>query len=97
MKQAPGLKPWSFKAFAEMVADADGYMEKLRRAQEDPTSKEARELLMHVMRFVASAGKAVPWSGEERAAEITKLYAMCRRFGVPSGFLTVAPDVPVQR
>ena len=44
------------------------------------------------MRFVASAGKAVPWSGEERAGEITKLYAMCRRFGPPSGFLTVAPD-----
>jgi len=84
--------PWSFKAFAEIVADADVYMEKLRRAQEDPTSKEARELLMHVMRFVSSARKVVPWSGEERAGEMTKLYTMSRRFGTPSGFLTVAPD-----
>ena len=36
--------------------------------------------------------KVVPWSGEERAGEITKMYAMSRRFGIPSGFLTVAPD-----
>ena len=84
--------PWSFKAFSDMVSDADEYMEKLRLAKEDPTSKEARELLKHVMRFVGSAGKQVPWSGEERAAEITKLYAMCRRFGPGSCFLTCAPD-----
>ena len=84
--------PWSFEAFAAMVSNADEYLEKLRVAEEDPTSKEARGLLTHVMRFVASAGKTVPWSGEERASEITKLYAMCRRFGAPSGFLTVAPD-----
>ena len=63
--------PWSFTAFAEMVADADEYRLKLHRATEDPTNKEARELLKHVMRFIASAGKAVPWSGVERAGEIT--------------------------
>ena len=75
-----------------MVADKEVYSQRLRRAKEDPTSKEPRTLLKHVLRSSASAGKVVPWSGEERAAEITKFYAMWRRFGPASAFLTCAPD-----
>ena len=75
-----------------MVADKEMYSERLRKAREDPTSKESRTLLKHVLRFTASAGKAVPWSGEERAAEITKLYAMWRRYGPSSAFITCSPD-----
>ena len=84
--------PLSFQDFRAMVADKDAYMKRLIRAKEDPTSQESRALLKQVLRFSAAAGKAVPWSGEERAAEITKLYAMWRRFGPPSAFLTCAPD-----
>ncbi|CAK0867394.1 unnamed protein product [Prorocentrum cordatum] len=68
------------------------YVERARAAEEDPTSKGARDLLKQVMRFTATAGKVVPWSGEDRAGEITKLYAMWRRFGPASAFLTCAPD-----
>ena len=49
--------PWSFRAFADMVADADQYMEQLRVAQENPTSKEARDLLRHVMYVFFRVGK----------------------------------------
>ncbi|CAK0798449.1 unnamed protein product [Prorocentrum cordatum] len=84
--------PDSFQAFASMMADKDACMERARAAKEDPTSKGARDLLKEVMRFTATAGKVAPWSGEERAGEITKLYAMWRRFGPASAFLTCAPD-----
>ena len=84
--------PASFQAFQEMMDNKDAYIEKLKTAKENPTSKEARELLKHVMRFTAAAGRIIPWSGEERASEITKLYALWRRFGPPSAFLTAAPD-----
>eukprot|EP00959_Pyramimonas_sp_CCMP1952_P123865 2589541-Pyramimonas_sp.AAC.1 len=49
--------PDSFQAFASMMADKDAYMERVRAAKEDPTSKGARDLLKQVMRFTATAGK----------------------------------------
>ena len=83
--------PESFKEFGAAVAEGDKFISDLDAARQDPTSKEARQLLKRVARFVSSAGKEVSWSGEERAAEITKLYAMWRRFGPASCFLPVAP------
>ena len=82
----------SFNAFAAMVADSDTFIERLEVAKVDPLSKDSRELLKSVSRFVVSSGKVVPWSAEERAGEITRLYALWRRFGPPSCFLSLAPD-----
>ena len=75
-----------------MVSDRDVYMAHLQRAKENPTSKEVRELLKRVLQYISTTGKAVPWSGEERADEMTKLHAMWRRFGSPSASLNCAPD-----
>ena len=44
------------------------------------------------MRTLTCAGKGVPWSGEERKAELTHLYALWRFCGVPTCFLTAAID-----
>ena len=82
----------SFNTFAATVANEGSFLERLEAAKNDPLSKESRELLKHVSRFVVSSGKAIPWSAEERAGEITRLYAMWRRFGPPSAFITAAPD-----
>ena len=82
----------SFKTFAAMVASEEDFLKRLDAAKDDPLSKESRELLKHVSRFVVSSGKAIPWSAEERAGEITRLYAMWRRFAPPSAFITAAPD-----
>ena len=73
----------SFKTFAAMVANEEDFLKRLDAAKDDPLSKESRELLKHVSRFVVSSGKAIPWSAEERAGEITRLYAMWRRFAPP--------------
>ena len=43
-------------------------------------------------RFIVSSGRTIPWSAEERSGEMTRLYAMWRRFGPPSCFLSLAPD-----
>ena len=42
--------------------------------------------------FVSMGGKRVPWGADERAGEMSKLYAMLRRFGPPSCFLSLATD-----
>ena len=84
--------PGSFNAFADMVADRDAFLARLDAAQQDPMSKGSRDLLKSISRFVIASGKVVPWSAEERAGEVTRLYAMWRRFGPPSCFLSLAPD-----
>ena len=63
----------SFKTFAAMVANEEDFLKRLDAAKDDPLSKESRKLLKHVSRFVVSSGKAIPWSAEERAGEITRL------------------------
>ena len=84
--------PESFKTFERVLANKERYCAKIEAAKADPTSKAARQLLKEVTLFASSAGKVVPWSGEERSQEITKLYALSRRFGSFSAFLTCAPD-----
>ena len=84
--------PDSFETFGEMVADTSAFVTKLEAAQNDPLSKDSRELMKSISRFVVCSGRVVPWSAEERAGEITRLYAMWRRFGPPSCFLSFAPD-----
>ena len=54
--------------------------------------KPARDLLKSVSRFIVSSYETVPFSAEDRAGEMTRLYGMWRRFGPPSCFLSLAPD-----
>ena len=53
---------------------------------------QARALLKEMTSFITIAGAHVPWSPHERKAELSKLYALTRRFGPASCFLSVAPD-----
>ena len=54
--------------------------------------RKARALLKRITPMINLAGKSVKWGGLERKAVITKLYALMRRYGPASCFLTVAPD-----
>ena len=65
--------PDSFEKFGEMVAETSAFVTKLEAAQNDPLSKESRELMKSISRFVVCSGRVVPWSAEERAGEITSL------------------------
>ena len=84
--------PENFADFEAMVADKDNFLEQLEAAKKTPTAKTSHDLLKKVLPFLTSCGKAVPWSGEERTSELSKMYALWRCFGVPPCFLTVAPD-----
>ena len=82
----------SYEAFIKKVAAGEAYVQELQEARNDPFSKKARALLKEITSFVTIAGAHVPWSAHERKAELTKLYALTRRFGPASCFLSVAPD-----
>ena len=75
-----------FEKFAAFVSNTEDFSQQLTTAEANPTSSEARSLFKYISRFVSGAGRVFPWSGDERSSEITKLYAMWRRFGPPSCF-----------
>ncbi|CAK0807187.1 unnamed protein product [Prorocentrum cordatum] len=62
--------PDSFQTFANMMADKDAHLERLRVAKEDPASKSARDLLKQVLRFTASAGKGVIGGGVDGGVSV---------------------------
>ena len=84
--------PESFRQFQDMVANREEFVQRLQRAQEDPHNKESTSLLQYVLRTLVCIGKNIPWSGQERSAELTHLYALWRYFGAASCFITAAPD-----
>ena len=84
--------PESFQAISLIVSEGASFVQRLNDARSDPLGTAAWELFKSVSRFVVASGHTVPWSAEERAGEVTRLYAMWRRFGPPSCFLSLAPD-----
>ena len=83
--------PTSFMKFAEFVQDPD-FLPSLDRAIALPQGEEAATILRTVQPFLASCSKDVPYSHVARAADVTKLLNLRRNFGLPSLFLTIAPD-----
>ena len=74
------------------MADGEAYTARLRYARDNPKSKEAREVLKEIGKFLAIAGSQTPQSGPERKAELSKLYANDRFFGGASCFLSLVLD-----
>ena len=60
--------PFSFRAFAEMVADKDVYLARLERAKADPTSPEAMTSLMFSQRVIGALGRGARGQDWKRAA-----------------------------
>ena len=84
-------KSSAFQKFQEFVNDED-FLSLLHAAKQNPTGKEAREVLKRVYSFINLAGKSVPWGSRERAFECTKLMATHRSEGPGSIFYSMAPD-----
>ena len=84
-------RPEAFAKFKELVAD-EGFRALLTRAKADPKGKDARDVIGRVVGFVNLVAAGVPWSGRERAGELTKLMAVHRYAGPASLFYSVAPD-----
>ena len=68
--------PESFREFESWIANGNDFIEELQTARDRPDAKESYQTLRKVMRTLTCAGKGVPWSGEERNAELTHLYAL---------------------
>jgi hypothetical protein len=83
--------PDSLVKFGEII-DSDWFGTLLESALKDPTGGDARKVLKIVSPHLRLIGRDVPYGPIERKQVAFKLYAMVHRYGLPSMFLTLAPD-----
>ncbi len=83
----------SSAAFIAMVNDS-GFMDRMRRAIEDPTSPDAFQLVQQLQRFLRVTTGRVPYSPQQRELSLSHIIAimmMTQHFGMPAWFVTIAP------
>ena len=83
--------PDSFTEFAKWVADPS-FLEQLRKAQKNPKSKEAQELLKLIRPHISVYDSKIPFSIAQRTSSMGHLYALYYHFGLPSAFHTFSLD-----
>ena len=79
--------------FVAMMQE-DGFREKLQHASQNPNKPASIALAKRLQTVLRIAGKRVPWSAEERSAELPKILAMFDRYGPPLWFATISPFPP---
>ena len=85
-----GLPEDDRQSFIERI-NTPNFPIELEHANANPTSRESKELSAYIERHLKPVASAVPWSDEERKAELGKLLALIQRYGPPSFFCTVNP------
>jgi hypothetical protein len=83
--------PQAIQAISEFLADPE-MITKLRKAKDNPKSKEAMKLVSLLRSHIQIAGERVPYSSSERGLHLSQLVGYCRHFGVPSWFVTISPS-----
>ncbi|KZS03136.1 Uncharacterized protein APZ42_034213 [Daphnia magna] len=83
--------PESLEKLQAWVADL-AFLQDLARAARNPQSKSARALVARVTPHIKTTSSTVPYSTAQRKASMQHLYALAQHFGMPSIFLTYAPD-----
>jgi len=83
--------PGSFQAFAEMQADPT-FLAQLREAAQYPNRPASIALAKRVLKVVAVVAPKIPFTSAARKASMPKLLSLRGCFGLPSVFLTFAPD-----
>ena len=81
----------AFDEFAELASSKE-FLCKLSSAEENPSGKDAKEVIKKVLPILNVSGKRTPFGALERSFAISKMLAMTRRYGPASVFLTIAPD-----
>jgi len=81
----------SLEKLQNWVGDSE-FMEELKRAMKKPESKEAKSLLAKITPHIKTISSEVPYSPAQRKASMAHLYSMAHHFGLPSVFVTYAPD-----
>lgn len=83
--------PGSFDKFSELIQSTE-FKSKVASAVKDPNTSDAKKIVNAIIPYINLIGGKVPYGPIERSTSITKLYALTFRYGVPSIFLTIAPD-----
>ena len=79
--------PDAVEALTDLFVDP-GKQEELRHAMENPHSKFAKQFMERYFRHISFAGRAVPYGAVSARGFKAKAMALCRRHGLPFGFLT---------
>ena len=77
--------------FVDLINDED-FWPKFRIALQPGSEKspEAEEILRLLLPLVQETGKKINWSPAKRAKQLSVLYGMIYRYGLPSDFITVS-------
>ena len=70
----------------------DSFKSRLRKAVKDPEGEDAKYILGKVLPVLNISGRNTPFGAVERRLALSKIYALQRRYGAPSIFLTIAVD-----
>ena len=81
----------SFKRFMSLVTDKN-FRAKVKEAQQNPQGKVAKEVMEIVAPVLTMGGNKTSFGSLERNDAITKINALCLRYGMPTLFLTIAID-----
>ena len=84
-------KPSNMREVGVLSTDP-AFRAKVERSIRAPDGVEAREVMNILRPIISITGGKIPYSPSERATGITTMYSYCQYYGLPSVFLTVAPD-----
>ena len=76
----------------EKVKDDPDLPQKFASAKLEPEGKVAQALSRKIEPLLRNVGAKVPYSPQERAAAISKMYSLCQTYGPPVAFFTTAMD-----
>ena len=80
-----------FEQFTSLVRNK-GFRKLVTKAKRDPNSKEAKQILKIVTPVLTTGGNKTSFGSLERNNAISRINAMCLRYGMPTLFLTVSID-----
>lgn len=81
----------SFNEFTNLVSNKK-FRKVLQRAKQNPKGKTAKKIMKIVTPILTTGGNKTCFGSLERNDAVSKILAMCVRYGMPTLFLTVAID-----
>ena len=71
---------------------SEEYYKTLNMAKDDPEGKLANRIIREWSPYFQSSGRHVKWGPLGKHEMISQIYALCRRFGAATAFVTFCPD-----
>ena len=80
-----------FRAFQHFVTNKN-FMNTLKEARRNPKSKQAKQIMDIVTPVLTIGGKITALGALERNGAVSRIMSMCKRYGMPTIFFTIAID-----